>query len=751
MDNSVIHGSDDGGRERNTILVVEDSPVERTLVSRILENAGFAVIAVELGGVVIETATRVRPDLILLDALLPDVDGFEVCEQLRGNRATHLIPVVMLTGLHDMASIDRAYNAGATDFLTKPINHALLVHRLRYLLRARDSLQELRLSRESLATAQRVARMGHWELHVDKNRLTLSEELRQLYQLPPVRGGEGASEEALRLLVAACHPDDRFVLQRAVRNAVEGTDQRIEHRVVYADGSERMMEMHLALSNAEDGGDTGNRHLIGISLDVTARKETEREMLRLAYFDRLAGLPNRALLELVLDQEIPRAHLSGGQVGLVMVDIDLFSLVNNALGHSAGDAVLRQIATRLSRLATAMPSQTLLERLSLSMDLSADWQGGLLARLGGDLFVIFLGAHMQPGTEAVRMADAVMHAFEQPFLYRGQEIFLTASLGMALSDSASCPAETLLQQADLALRDAKHDGRSLIREYHRGLVTRVAAQMSLQIDLRKALQRSEFEVFYQPKVTTAQSPGQDGVCHQVSGFEALIRWHHPSRGAVSPVEFIEAAEDSGQIVEIGRWVLQAACFQFQQWLSRGIAQGRIAVNLSARQLRSPQLVNMVISVLEQTGLAPRYLELEITEGVLMNEPRATEIIAELRRQGISIALDDFGTGFSSLSYLTRFAIDTLKIDRCFVHGITHQSEQAAIVQAVTNLSHQLRLKVIAEGVETEDEWALVKELECDEVQGFLVCKPLPVVAIEQWLAAQVSQADHVDDRHRGRS
>jgi PAS domain S-box-containing protein len=738
MDKTVAN-DDELRRERSTILVVEDSPVERTLVSRILENAGFIVVAVEVGGVVVETAERERPDLILLDALLPDIDGFDVCEQLRGNRATHFIPVVMLTGLHDMASIDRAYNAGATDFLTKPINHALLLHRLRYLLRARDAMQELRLSRESLATAQRVARMGHWELHVDKNRLTLSEELRQLYQLPDTSIGD------LRLLIAACHPDDRFVLQRAIRNALEGSDQRIEHRVVYADGSERTMEMHLALSSAVDGDSSGNRHLIGISLDVTARKETEREMLRLAYFDRLAGLPNRPLLELVLDQEIPRAHLAGGQVGLVMIDLDLFSLVNNALGHSAGDAVLRQIATRLSRLATALPSQTLLERLSLTMDLSADWQGGLLARLGGDLFVIFLGAHMQPATEATRMADAVMRAFEQPFLYRGQEVFLTASVGLALSDSASCPAETLLQQADLALRDAKHEGRSLIREYHRGLVTRVATQMSLQIDLRRALQRGEFDVFYQPKVTTDLMHGNNGSCHKVSGFEALIRWHHPSRGAVSPVEFIGVAEETGQIVEIGRWVLQAACFQFKQWLSRGVAEGRIAVNLSARQLRAPQLVSMVMSVLEQTGLSPRHLELEITEGVLMNEPRASEIIAELRRHGISIALDDFGTGFSSLSYLTRFSIDTLKIDRCFVHGITHKSDQAAIVQAVTNLSHQLRLKVIAEGVETEAEWSLVKELDCDEVQGFLVCRPLPAAAIEQWLEQQTTQWDRAAD------
>src|SRR5690606_18986858 len=397
---------------------------------RILQNAVFTVEAVESGGVVLDTAIRIRPDMIVLDALLPDLDCFEDCAQLRGHPANHFVPVVMLTGLHDMASIDRAYNAGATDFLTKPINHALLVHRLRYMLRAQDTLQALRISRESLSTAQRLARMGHRELRVDRNRLTLSDELRQLYELPPPE--DHASDGGdLRQLLSACHPDDRFVLQRAIRNALNGSDQRIEHRVVYADGSERTMEMHLALAT-HPLGDGGERHLIGISLDITPRKEGEREMLRLAYFDRLAGLPNRSLLELILDQEIPRAHLAGGLVGLVMLDLDLFSLVNNALGHSAGDAVLRQVATRLGRLSGAQSSQTLLERLSLSMDLASDFQGGLLSRLGGDLFVIYLGPHMDPGRGAIHVAHAVLAAFEQPFIYRGQEVFLTASVGVAL-------------------------------------------------------------------------------------------------------------------------------------------------------------------------------------------------------------------------------------------------------------------------------------------------------------------------------
>ena len=302
----------------------------------------------------------------------------------------------------------------------------------------------------------------------------------------------------------------------------------------------------------------------------------------------------------------------------------------------------------------------------------------------------------------------------------------------AVPNPPICTAEVLLQQADMALREAKAEARSDIREYHRGLVTRVSSEMSIQSDMRKALRRGEFEVYYQPKVALPTGA--------VTGFEALIRWHHPSRGRISPAEFINVAEEAGQIVEIGRWMLQAACYQFRQWLDQKLVSGRIAVNISARQFREANVIETVLTALEQSGLPPQYLELEITEGVLMSEPRASDIIAQLRSHGISIALDDFGTGYSSLSYLTRFPIDTLKIDRCFVHDISHESEQAAIVTAVTSLSHRLNLKVVAEGVETENELQVISDLSCDEVQGFLVCKPLAAAEMESWLRGYVSNA-----------
>ncbi len=710
------------GDSAPVILVVEDNPVERALITRILSLADFVVIDVDCGEAAIREATTAEPDLILLDALLPDIDGFDVCAHLQTQPRSRFIPVVMLTGLDDVASIDRAYEAGATDFITKPINHALLVHRIRYLLRANSLFEELRLSRKSLATAQRIAKLGHWEFNIDKNRVSISDELYQLYSIMPQKGVSD-----FRCILDVVHPDDRPALEEAIAAAIEREEVgRVEHRVQFADGSERVMEMHLAVVPDEDA----TRHLLGISIDISARKESEREVLRLAYFDRLTGLPNRSLLELILDQEIPRAHLAGCRVALICIDLDLFSRVNNAMGHGAGDAVLRQVAMRLARLVETPSSQSMLEKLSLTIDISGDFGSEMVGRLGADTFALIItGDDVRQAAYA--MAQLVRQQFQQAFLYRGQEIFVTASLGFSCSHDANCPAEMLLQQADMALREAKREARADVREYHGDLVTQVAAQMSIQSDMRNALRRGEFVVYYQPKIAV-----RDG---EVTGFEALIRWQHPLRGQVSPQEFINVAEETGQIVEIGRAVLQTACYQFRQWLDQRLITGRIAVNISARQFRDPHLAERVLTVLEQSGLPPENLQLEITESVLMSDPRAHAVIEKLRTHGISIALDDFGTGYSSLSYLTHFPIDTLKIDRCFVSNIAYESEQAAIVTAVSTLSHRLNMKVIAEGVESESELQIITDLGCDEVQGYLVCKPLSATDMERWLKRYVME------------
>jgi len=706
-------------REAVTILVVEDNPVERQLVSKVLRNAGFDVVAVDCGNVVLDHVLEYQPSLILLDGLLPDIDGFEVCQQLRAHPKGVYIPVIMLTGLDDVGSIDRAYEVGATDFIIKPIQHSLLVHRIRYLLRAREIIDQLRVSKQSLAGAQQVAKLGHWEFNAETHEFNCSDELRRLYRFE--LDAEVKDKDALLL---RCHPDDRQYLVEMLRSAVKGQrETRVEHRIVLDDGSVRTIEVHTTLVKGEADDST---HVIGICMDVTERKTSESEILRLAYCDRLTNIPNHSLLELYVDQCIPRAHMAGAAVAMLAIDLDLFNRVNNSMGHGAGDAVLQQLTERLSSLVSGVDISIYLERLSVSTnpilyDLSRD----MLARFGADNFIIVLNEVSRHERVVTTLAENIRQGFQQPFLYRGQELFVTGSIGIAYSESGGSSAESLLQRADLALHEAKSQGRNEIREYSGDLVEKVSAHLAIQTDLRKALKNNEFQLYYQPKICLA-----DG---SVKGFEALIRWFHPVKGLVSPDQFITIAEETGQIVEIGQWVMNTACQQNQQWLDEGLVDVRVAVNVSARQFKEGNLNEVVDVALSSAGLNAVNLEIEITEGVLMSDPHASDIIAELRNKGVSISLDDFGTEYSSLSYITRFPIDTIKIDRCFVQDIAMGTEKAAIVAAVTGLSHGLSFNVVAEGVETEQELEVIRALGCDEVQGYYYCRPMPAQEIGPWL------------------
>jgi PAS domain S-box-containing protein len=710
-----------GSSQQPVILVVEDNPVERQLVGKILRNANFEVIAVDCGEVVLDTVINYQPDLILLDALLPDIDGFDVCRHLRAHPKGVYIPIIMLTGLDDVSSINDAYDAGATDFFTKPINHSLLVHRIKYLLRARLIMDQLRLSQKSLASAQQIAKLGHWELDVDKNRFQVSEEIHRIYRLDDDYG-----KPVMSLLLEHCHPDDRQHLEESLTASIRDlTEVRVEHRIVFADGTGSCLEVHTTVMHDEVDGST---HILGISIDITARKESEREILRLAYYDRLTGLPNRSLLERLLDQAIPRAHVRGSAVAILAIDLDLFNRVNNSMGHSAGDAVLQQLTERLAHLADCADVSLYLERLSLSIDSTFDdlaTDKDIVARLAADTFVVALTSADRNSGDVDHFAESVKASFQEPFLYRGQQLFVTGSIGVAYSESGSSTSESLLQKADLALHEAKMQGRNEIRAYSGDLVAKVSTHLSIQSDLRKALQNGEFQLFYQPKISTKDA--------SVKGFEALIRWVHPVKGLVPPDQFISVAEDTGQIVEIGQWVMETACAQNKQWLDEKLVDVRVAVNVSSRQFKEGNLIEVVEAALANSGLMEKNLELEMTEGVLMSHPSTGDILSELRNRGITVALDDFGTGYSSLSYITRFPIDTIKIDRCFVQNITMGSEKAAIVSAVSNLSHGLNFNVVAEGVETEAELDVIRQLRCDEVQGYYYCRPMAAGDVSEWL------------------
>jgi PleD family two-component response regulator len=523
------------------ILVVEDNSVERQLISKVLRNSDFDVVAIDCGKIVLSSVIDCKPDIILLDALLPDIDGFEVCEIVRSHPKGKDLPIVMLTGLDDMESINLSFEVGATDFFPKPVNHTLLVQRIRYLLRASDVTKALHLSQQSLVSAQRLAKLGTLEVNESNKSMTISAQLQQMLQLDG-NTFEIVFEGTLKgPIVDRCHPEDlpRFV--DAVRRVKEELQEvQFESRFILEDGSECCIEIHFDVIKHYENE---YAHILGVMLDVSDKKRAEQDVMRLAYFDRLTSLPNRFLLELYLDQLIPHAHMQGASVAVIALDLDLFNRVNNSMGHGAGDAVLQQLTARLASLVAPVNERKLLEALAINSRVLQVHRDDMVGRLAADGFVVVMPGVIRGDGQASMRATQIKQLLEQPFEYRGQELFITASLGITYSESGSSTPEGVLQQADLALHEAKSQGRDEICEYDGELVAQASNRLAIQSELNRALQQNELELFYQPKLCAKTG--------MITGFEALIRWFHPEKGMIPPDQFISVAEESGQIVAMG--------------------------------------------------------------------------------------------------------------------------------------------------------------------------------------------------------
>lgn len=432
-----------------------------------------------------------------------------------------------------------------------------------------------------------------------------------------------------------------------------------------------------------------------IMRDVTERKCAEERIHQLAHYDKLTGLPNRALFSQLLEQALSEAKYSKKQVAVLFIDLDRFKLINDSLSHDSGDAVLKQVARRLT--------DTQLKR-------------NTIARFGGDEFVVLMRDCQIP-TDAAEAAQRMLTTIAQPLMLEGQEYHLTASIGVSAYPSDGENAQTILKNADIAMYRAKEHGKNNYQFYSAQMNLHSFERLVLERFLRHALEQDEFRVYYQPKI--------DLVSGCVTGMEALLRWVHPAMGMISPLKFIPLAEETGLIVPIGAWVLKAACAQNKIWADQGLPPLRVAVNLSARQFAQDDLHSTILNVLEETGLAPKLLELEITESVTMDNPEhAAALLRKLKALGIKLAIDDFGTGYSSLSYLKRFPIDNVKIDRSFIKDIPHDADDVAITQAVIAMAHSLGLKVIAEGVESEEHVTFLREHGCEEAQGYLFGAPM---------------------------
>jgi diguanylate cyclase (GGDEF)-like protein len=694
------------------LLVVDDDILVRDMAVRSLRHAGFEVTEVDSGEAALSAFQNSPFDLILLDVVMDGIDGFETCRRLRGLEHGRHVPVLMLTGLDDVESIERAHQAGATDFITKPIHWGLLVYRVRYALRGAAAVDAICRSRESMARAQQMAHLGNWSLE-DTGRMGCSEELARIFGAPPA-AAQCASADAF---LARVSETDRERVRRA-RDALiaQGQPYQLTFTIERFDGIARTV-----FEQAAPVLDSLGRQVAveGITHDITERVDAERRIKHLALHDGLTGLPNREFFLRLATRVLEQARHAATTCALLQIDIDRFKSINDALGSDAGDEVLRIVAQRLQ-------DHTRAGDLTAASDAST--QTGVLARVGGNAFTILLAGIGRP-EHAARAADRLCQVVAEPITVADTELRLTAAVGIALFPRDSTDAGGLIRYAEQALYAAKSAGAGERRFFDEAMNAQACARLAREAELRRAIAGGELRLYLQPKV--------DSNSGEMQGAEALVRWQHPERGLVLPGEFIPLAEETGQITELTAWVLDEVCALATRCKRAGLPDLPIAVNVAASCFMADGLVERLEQLVRSHGVAPQALVLEVTESMLMKDlDRAVERLQELHAHGFKLSLDDFGTGYSSLAYLKRFPIDELKIDRSFVIDVDHGQKEGALVAAIVTLAQRLNMQVIAEGVETPSQAAALQHLGCHLHQGYLYARPMPAQAYEALLATR---------------
>jgi len=548
------------------ILIADDDRSMRLALMNVLDSDGYELHEVENGKQAYDYCRKNMPDLVLLDAMMPEMDGFSACEKIRTLERGGHIPILIVTALDDEESVERAFKVGATDYLPKPVHFAVL--------------------------RQRISRLLH-------------------------------------------------------------------------------------------------------------AASVERHVRQLAYTDPLTGLPNRTTLSSHLNELLAKARASDDMLAMLFLDLDRFKLVNDTLGHSVGDLLLKAVADRLKRCVRG---------------------GDMVARLGGDEFTIIIDRAKSRDAVA-RIAQTICDSIEQPFSFSGQEIFVSTSIGISLYPLDGNDIGELMKHADTAMFRAKELACSYFF-YESDMEAAVTRKMEIEADLRRSVSRDQIDVYFQPKADLATN--------EIVGMEALVRWNHPQKGIICPQEFIPLAEETGIINEIGLWVMIGSCLQVKQWHDQGHGPYSIAVNLSGVQLENGNIIHQVRQVLDETNIDPSLLELEITESTIMHHPeRVIEVLKKLKEMGVKLSVDDFGTGYSSLNYLKRFPIDLLKIDATFVRDVETDPDDRAIIQSIIALAKSMRLKVVAEGVESRQQQELLKSMGCDFIQGYYVGRPVGAEEFEE--------------------
>jgi diguanylate cyclase (GGDEF)-like protein/PAS domain S-box-containing protein len=851
-------------------LIVDDDLMLRLLLRQCLERAEFRVAEAGDGACALAAYQEHKPDIVLLDVLMPEMDGYAACRELRRLPEGAQVPVLMMTGLDDVDSINAAYEAGATDFITKPITWPLLPHRVRYLLRAARAFDDVARSRERLAEAQRIARLGALDWDVQHDILRASEEVQRIFGVYP-QNAAGTWAAFLKQV----HITDRACVEQALTAALDRKSAfSLDHAIILPDGSQRVVhtqgelvfdeagkpvrlrgtvqditerkqqEQKIARLNrvyavlsginsaivrihdrdellreacriaveqgefkmawiglpAPGGGkiqpvawagcDAGYMHAVRrkleslpedyglggralrekkvvysndiagdarivykmealargfhsvIMLPLLPRGETagllalysekrgffdedelrllnelagdisfgleaiakEEKLAYLAYYDALTGLPNRTLFCERVNQSLNAVRGTEAKAAVMAIDLERFRLINDTLGRHAGDGLLDRVAERLR---VAIPGS------------------GVLARIGADCFAAAVPLK-QEAEIAVFLESTLHQCFSTPFAIGDNELRLSAKSGIALFPNDGPDCDALLKNAEAALKKAKNTPEQYLF-YTPEMNARVAERLTLENKLRSAIDERQFVLYYQPKV--------DLESRSLRGLEALIRWRDSEAGLIPPSRFIPILEETGLILEVGRWVLKQAIADYRDWQQMGLEPPRVAINVSALELRRKDFILEVSQAIAGAGTSA--LELEITESLIMEDiERNIGMLKEIRDLGVGIAIDDFGTGYSSLSYIARLPVEVLKIDRSFVTNLNMCAENATIIHTIISLAHSLKLRVVAEGVETEEQASLLKRLKCDLMQGYLVSQPVPREKIEALLQAQ---------------
>ncbi len=799
------------------ILVVDDELAARMMMQATLEEAGFIVETADCCTRARELFRQFEFDLILLDVVLPDGDGYELCREMRAQNVDLSIPVAIVTGLDDLESIRYAYESGATDFITKPVAWGTLPYRVKYLLRSAQAMAKLSVSegknRALLANLPDIilcvridGRVSEVQAGVGVQNWSgwyhLPEAENHTYLVPEIYA---LVEECLRQALAEknigylefqwspdgtrlCDWEARLVPQNdlevlmVVRDITQRKKYENQLRLwgnIFESSSEAILitDIHfraisvnkafenmtgvkeadifgvdvLAIGIRFEGAsryreivhqlhETGHwqgellnkrtsgemfpcwfsisrvlntagviENYVAIFSDITEYKNSRERIDFLAHHDNLTGLPNRILLNDRLGMALAQANRLHEKLGLLFIDLDRFKNINDSLGHATGDQVLVEVAERL---------------------VSAVRTVDTVARLGGDEFIVMFPS-VRDESSLADLTIKIRDLLQIPFSINNMSLRITPSIGIAVYPEDGKTGDELIKNADAAMYLAKEKGRNNYQFYTPSLNSRTLYRLTLENDLRNAIDKGEFELHYQPQIVAATG--------EVDGLEALVRWRHAERGLISPAEFIPLAEETGLIIGLGDWVLAEAVSQIKLWQSRGISL-LVSVNISALQFRQTDFLWKLNKLLAEAALTSSVLELELTETILMDDTKnSIFMLNRLRENGYRIAIDDFGTGFSSLNYLRHFPVDILKIDQSFIRDLMIEKESTAIVESIITLAHALGKVTIAEGVETEEQFFWLQSRNCRMMQGYLIAKPMPAEQLEIWMSDWTKQ------------